>query len=68
MPNATNYVKVSPSAKGYGVTDPAATDILLLQSGDDLLFQNGVDNLLIELGLVRRTNYVKVSPSAVNYT
>ncbi len=65
---ATNYARTSPSASGYNLTPATSTDILLLQTGDALLLQNGVDNLLIESGAIRPTNYAKGSPSAVNYT
>jgi len=65
---ATNYSKTSPSASGYNLEAADSTDILLLQSGDAILLQNGTDNILLESGAgMPKTNYGKSSPSTTNY-
>ena len=43
---ATGFTKPSQIASGYGIID-TDTDILLLQTGDEFLLQDGSSNLLL---------------------
>jgi len=63
---ATNFVKPSINASGFGVKN-ISTDALLLQNGDYLLLQNG-DKLLLGDGELKTTNFTKPSINATNYS
>ena len=68
MANPTNFTMPTKQVTNYDLEAADSTDILLLQTGDSLLLQNGVDNLLIESGIgVKPVNYVKSDLNPTNY-
>ena len=68
MVNSTNFIKSSINPTGYGVVDKDP-DVLLLQSGDSFLLQNGTDSLLLGgSGELQSLNYSKSSINSTNYS
>ena len=55
--NSTNFTKISVNATNFGPVN-VAIGVLLLETGDKLLLENGIDSILLEA----------IPSSAVNYS
>lgn len=66
--NPTSFSTPSISPSNYNLTVPTDTSILLLQTGDYLLLQDGVDSILLESGdSPKPVNYAKASLNPTNF-
>ena len=64
--NATNYSKGTLASTNYG-TGATKTDVLLLETGDELLQQNEVVSLLLASGGILASNYSGIALNASGY-
>ena len=66
--SSTNFVKGTVPSINLGIRD-FDTDIFLLQTDDDLLLQNGSDNILLggQGEAPKSTNFTKPTISSTNY-
>ncbi len=64
--NATNYSKGTLASTNYG-TGATKTDVLLLETGDELLQQNEIVSLLLASGGILASNYSGIALNASGY-
>ncbi|HEC64384.1 MAG TPA: hypothetical protein ENI23_03735 [bacterium] len=64
---STNYTKPSTNLTGFGIGS-TSTDIILLQTGDSLLLQDGSTNILIESSVSSLANFAPVSIQSTGYS
>ena len=64
---STNYSTPSQVSTVFGLVN-ASTGVLLLETGDKLLLENGTDSLRIESKVSNTAGYTKSDPNATNYS
>jgi hypothetical protein len=64
---STNYTNQTASSQNY--SDSIYTeDVLLLETGDELLLENDTDSILLEYLGRNSTNFSGISLNSTNYT
>lgn len=67
MTNQTNYTKPSVSPTNFGAKS-TSTDVLLLQTEDDLLLQDDLTKILVESGEFISANFAAESIESTGYS
>lgn len=64
---STNFSKTAQTSTGYGYKN-VASGVLLIETSDELLLENGTDSLLLENLETGSTNYTKTSTPSTNFS